>query len=68
MSSLSDPVSPSSFDWACWPRTQTLIDGFIERAREGNALLGDLADRMIRETGTPLSVWVDHLVVSAHPA
>ena len=41
-----------------------ILDRLIGRGLEGNEFAADLAGRMIRETGTPLKVWVDHMVVS----
>lgn len=64
MSTLALSDGPSTFEWERWPATESFLDVLIARAREGNAFLRDLAERMHRETGTPLSVWVDHLVVS----
>ncbi|MGC8639625.1 MAG: hypothetical protein ACP5XB_07070 [Isosphaeraceae bacterium] len=64
MSTLTASAAPPAFEWQRWPGTEAFLDRLVERAREGNALLDELAGRMIRETGTPLSVWVDHLVVA----
>ena len=61
------PAAPTRFDWQRWPRTERFIDGLIERGLAGNAFAADLAGRMIRETGTRLKVWLDHLVVLGSP-
>ena len=64
MSVAAAPAASSRSDWKRWPRTEAFIDRLIDRGLEGNGFAADLAGRMIRETGTPLKVWVDHLVVS----
>jgi hypothetical protein len=63
MSTLTTAAAPSAFDWQRWPGTEAFVDRLIEQAQEGNATLRELAGRMIRDAGTPLAVWVDHLVV-----
>ncbi|HMF36869.1 MAG TPA: hypothetical protein VKF17_09530, partial [Isosphaeraceae bacterium] len=64
MSVAAVPAASSRSDWKRWPRTEAFIDRLIDRGLEGNGFAADLAGRLIRETGTPLKVWVDHLVVS----
>ncbi len=64
MSVAVAPPDSTRFDWKRWPRTEMFLDRLIDRGLEGNQFAADLAGRMIRETGTPLKVWVDHMVVS----
>jgi hypothetical protein len=64
MSVAVAPPDSTRFDWKRWPRTEAFLDRLIDRGLEGNQFAADLAGRMIRETGTPVKVWVDHLVVS----
>ena len=64
MSVATAPAAFSRSDWKRWPRTEAFIDRLIDRGLEGNGFAADLAGRMIRETATPLKVWIDHLVVS----
>ena len=64
MSVAVAPAASTRYDWKRWPRTEAFIDRLINRAIEGNGFAAGLAGRMIQETGTPLKVWVDHLVVS----
>src|SRR5271157_2321425 len=64
MSVAAAPAATSRSDWKRWPRTEAFIDRLIDRGLAGNGFAVDLAGRMIRETGTPLKVWVDHLGVS----
>jgi hypothetical protein len=68
MSVAAAPAASNRTDWKRWPRTEAFIDRLIDRGLEGNGFAADLAGRMIRETGTPLKVWVDHLVVSGSGA
>ncbi len=55
------------WDWKRWPETEALVDELIATALEGNAFARELADRLPRETGTRLAIWVDHLVVNGGP-
>ena len=64
MSVALAPAAASRTEWKRWPQTEAFIDRVIDRAIEGNSFAANLAERMIRETGTHLKVWVDHLVVS----
>ena len=63
MSAGTLPAPPVRFDWQRWPQTEAFVDRLIDRAREGNPFANNLAERMIRETGTTIKVWADHLVV-----
>lgn len=56
--------APDRFDWQRWPETETWIDDLIVTGLSGNALAGELAERMNRETSTRFQDWVDHLVVT----
>jgi hypothetical protein len=64
MSTLTAPTSPPSLEWQRWPGTEAFLDRLLEEGLEGNAFAEELASRMIRETGTLLKVWIDHLVVA----
>jgi hypothetical protein len=64
MSTVTAPASPPGFEWQRWPGTEAFLDRLIEEGLEGNAFAEELASRMIRETGTHLKVWIDHLVVA----
>src|SRR5947207_10770792 len=64
MAIMMETPAPPSFDWKRWPDTEAFVAELIATAREGNAFARELAGRMPREAGTPLTVWVDHLVVS----
>ena len=64
MATVTEAVAPpASFEWKRWPETETVVEGLIASALEGNAFARALAERMPAETGTRFSVWVDHLVV-----
>jgi hypothetical protein len=60
-------AAPPSFDWKRWPATESLVDEMIATALAGNAFAAQLAERMLLETGTSFSVWVDHLVIRGAP-
>jgi len=60
-------ATPVGFDWQRWPRTEKFLDRLIERGLAGNLFAAELAERMIRETGTRLKVWLDHVVVLGSP-
>jgi hypothetical protein len=55
--------APPRFEWQRWPNTEEFVDEAIGIALSGNTLASALADRMPRETGTQLKVWVDHVVL-----
>ena len=61
-------ASPSkSFDWTLWPETQSVLNGWVASALDGNRFAAELAARMQRETDTRFADWIDHLVVSDRP-
>ncbi len=64
MSVAVAPPESIPSEWKRWPVTEEFIDRLIERGLERNMFAANLADRMIRETGTRFKVWVDHLVIS----
>ncbi len=55
------PESPlSEFDWKCQPQAAMLIDQWTEEFVRDNRFIADLRTRMLDETGTRLSDWLDH--------
>ena len=61
---VTEAVSPPAFEWKRWPEAEGFVDRLIATALAGNGFARELAERMPGETGTRISVWVDHLVVS----
>src|SRR4051812_30890072 len=68
MGLMTEATASSSFQWQRWPETEAFVDTTIATSLEGNALARRLAERMPKETGTRLSAWVDHLVLSGGPS
>ncbi len=64
MSVALDEAVSAGFQWKRWPETEEMVDRWIRRALGDHAFAADLAVRMIREAGTPMKVWVDHLVLA----
>ena len=55
------PESPlSEFDWKCQPQAAMLIDQWTKEFVRENRFVADLRARMLEETGTRLSDWLDH--------
>ncbi|WP_442509105.1 hypothetical protein SH528x_000655 [Novipirellula sp. SH528] len=50
----------SEFDWKCQPQAAMLIDQWTEEFIRDNRFVADLRTRMLQETGTRLSDWLDH--------
>jgi hypothetical protein len=64
----TEPLASQTFEWSRWPQTESLVNDLIGQALRGNDFANSLAARLPAETGTSLSVWVDHLWVRATPA
>ena len=60
-------IPPPAFDWKRWPRTEALVEGWLDSALAGNAFAASLAERMASETNTRFADWVDHLAMSNRP-
>ncbi len=50
----------SEFDWKCQPQAALLIDQWTEEFIRDNRFVAHLRTRMLQETGTRLSDWLDH--------
>jgi hypothetical protein len=67
MLTVTEAAAPPAFEWKRWPETEAFVERLIATALAGNDFARALAERMPAETGTRISVWVDHLVVSDAP-
>jgi hypothetical protein len=63
MSLTLEKAASPVFEWKRWPETEAFVGELLATALDGNAFAAGLAERMLRETGTPFGVWADHLVV-----
>lgn len=67
---MSDSVATPSvwnpeFDWQRQPAADRLVRRLVESFVSRNSLTAKLEERMLRETGTRLVDWVDHLAFAA---
>ncbi|GAA4463761.1 hypothetical protein GCM10023156_49250 [Novipirellula rosea] len=53
--------SLSEFDWKCQPQAAMRIDQWTEEFVRDNRFVANLQTRMLEETGTRLSDWLDHI-------
>lgn len=54
--------SPTSYQWQCQPRAETLILDLLDKACQANVDIAHLQSELLKHTSTRLFDWIDHVI------